>query len=41
MWQATKDLILMKQYKKDIQKYYEDFNSYPAIRLVGQNPNKK
>jgi hypothetical protein len=27
MWQATKDLILMKQHKKDIQKYYEDFKT--------------
>ena len=27
MWQATKDLIFMKQHKKDIQKYYEDFKT--------------
>ena len=27
MWQATKDLILMKQNKKNVQKYYEDFKT--------------
>ena len=27
MWQATKDLILMKQNKKDVQRYYEDFKT--------------
>ena len=27
MCQATKDLILMKQHKKDIQKYYENFKT--------------
>ena len=27
MCQATKDLILMKQNKKDVQKYYEDFKT--------------
>ena len=26
-WQATKDLILMKQHKKDVQKYHEDFKT--------------
>ena len=27
MWQATKDLILMKQNKTDVQRYYEDFKT--------------
>ena len=27
MWQTTKNLILVKQHKKDIQKYYEDFKT--------------
>ena len=28
MWQATNDLIHMKQHKKDIQKYHEDFKTW-------------
>ena len=27
MLQATKDLVLMKQHEKDIQKYYEEFKT--------------
>ena len=37
MYQATEDLILMKQYKKDIQKYYEDFKT---LNNVVQELNK-
>ena len=31
MWQATKDLMLMKQHKKDIHKYYEDFKTLNTV----------
>ena len=38
IWQATKDLILMKQHKKDIQKYYEDFKTlYNVVRELNKS----
>ena len=37
MYQATKDFILMKQHKKDIQKYYENFKT---LNNVVQEVNK-
>ena len=31
MWQATKDLILIKQYKNNVHKYYEDFKTLNEV----------
>ena len=37
MYQATKDLVPMKQHNKDIQKYYDDFKT---LNNVVQELNK-
>ena len=40
IWQATKDLILVIQHKKDVQQYYEDFKTLNnVVRELNRSDN--